>query len=198
VHPDKSKFAAEALRLAKELQEEDDPTKNAFWNTEYARLKEDATATLERVRKQEDEYRSMFEEEQVVEKGQDTQDVARDMVTSDSDGNLKWINIGWVGSDNTASYIGVEGMASTHPMPPGGHSQDVSMASPGKTSSGSNKSVIMTSPGKASNSSRGASERQESADQLGKLPTATLVQRSTGRPSGSVGLPTPPPSSQER
>jgi len=33
-NPDKSKFAREALRIVQELQDEDNPSKDAFWNTE--------------------------------------------------------------------------------------------------------------------------------------------------------------------
>ncbi len=65
-YPDKSRFAAEALRLIMELQEEEHPGKRPFWFAEYAETEKDARNSLARAKLQEEQYQLSLEQETVV------------------------------------------------------------------------------------------------------------------------------------
>ena len=121
-YPDKSRFAAEALRLIMELQEEEHPGKHPFWFVEYAETEKDARNSLARAKLQEEQYQQSLEQEAVVGsmEGPEIEQVAG--ISSNLNGrdeedpNIQWV---FVGNDNDIPEVeqplGMEGYFTSNP-----------------------------------------------------------------------------------
>ncbi len=190
LHPDKSKYAAEALRIVNELQQEDNPDKNAFWTAEFARLKKDAESCLKRAQREEQEHSERLTIAAVGYIEEEMEDLALMQISvahggqrsvDDDDVQLRWVSVG-AGDDIEvgAEPIGVEGAFSVN-LPTAGPSVD-----DGDDGSGG---------GGSASSNMGTEERMEYEDMLGELPHMPAHKKKQTN-IGKHGLPTPPPSSQ--
>lgn len=122
-YPDKSRFAAEALRLIMELQEEEHPGKHPFGFAEYAETEKDARNSLARAKLQEEQYQLSLEQETVVGcmEGLEIEQLAGTSANEngrdEEDPNIEWV---FIGNDNASrrSNKSLEWRGTSHSIQP--------------------------------------------------------------------------------
>ncbi|KAK4934452.1 hypothetical protein LTR10_024289 [Elasticomyces elasticus] len=189
-HPDKSRFAAEALRLVNELQQEDHPGKNAFWIAEYDKVQKHAEDSLAKAKQEEQEYqehRESLRQSKALSDIEDDlqglelenqggmQDIARTDDDNDDGSNLKWELIEDSEEEDepiVEQPLGAEGRFTFNPAQAGEEAEPAT-------------------------EDKAMEEAMEEEDVLGGLPIIKAVGKKSSQ-KGAKSLPTPPPSSPPR
>ncbi|KAK5193549.1 hypothetical protein LTR99_007101 [Exophiala xenobiotica] len=193
-HPDKAKYAIEALRLIQELQEEDHPGKNAFWLTEYADAEQRARACLIDVRRQEEQYAASFEERDVTT-GMEGLELANESIQNDNAelgvediDTEEWVEIGNDGDIPLVEEpLGIEGYFTLNPAMAG-------------TRIVINEEILLKQPADAAEAVDIQEDVQEEVqeddeDMLLDLPNISEKAMKSSKKGFKSSLLTPPPSS---